>query len=134
MLKKMLVLLFVLGIANVCFAENTLYSLDESDGYIYCANHQELIWYIVEDSLEVDSEDDMLVIYADIVSLNTRDGKTHIYPKKFVYDEENNKMYFCNKKGTLRQLVYRGYWAGTGRHYYMANKAYYIVNGEYFDE
>ena len=133
MLRKIVVLLFALCIANVYCDAKALYSLDESDGYIYCTRHHELVWYIVEDSLELDSEDDMLVIYADVVTLNDRSGDTKTLTHKYFYDEENHKMYFYySKNGEKIELQYRDYWAGTGCHYYIGNMAYYLIYGERF--
>ncbi len=108
------------------------YSLAESDGYVQCTRHHELIWYIVEDSLEVDSEDDMLVIYADVVTLNENTGKTSIRTYKYLYDEENNRMYSRGDDGKLRELIDRGCWAANGRGYDIGNMAYYAAYGERF--
>ena len=108
------------------------YSLDESDGYVRCTRHHELIWYIVEDSLEVDSEDDMLVIYADVVTLNENTGKTSTHTYKYLYDEENNRMYSRGDDGNLRELIDRGCWAAGRRSYDIGNMAYYAAYGEQF--
>ena len=108
------------------------YSLAESDGYVYCTRHHELIWYIVEDSLEVDSEDDMLVIYADVVTLNENIGETSIHTHKYLYDEENNRMYSRGDDGNLRELIDRGCWAAGRRSYDIGNMAYYAAYGEQF--
>ncbi len=108
------------------------YSLAESDGYVQCTRHHELIWYIVEDSLKVDSEDDMLVIYADVVTLNENTGETSICTYKYLYDEENNRMYSRGDDGILRELIDRGCWAANGRGYAIGNVAYYAAYGEMF--
>ena len=108
------------------------YSLAESDGYVYCTRHHELIWYIVEDSLEVDSEDDMLVICADVVTLNENTGKTSICAHKYLYDEENNRMYARGDDGILREIIKRCCWAAYGRAYDIGNMIYYAACGERF--
>lgn len=115
MLKKLIVLLLVLGFANVCFAANYPKHLLDDTNYVLCNGHQGIGYYVDVTSLQILGEDEnTCTIYAEIVPAyydvdwhnpQFSEENTEIHYKNmrsyvFLYDLDAKRSYMYHSEDT----------------------------------
>ena len=115
---------------SICFAFDPSFNGD--DNYYHCAQHGLVEWYIIMDSIELDFEDeDMPIITVDVLqTIKNQPDKELSY--RFLYDEDENKMYTLNEENERGYIPPIRSYALVGNRLSTGQNAYRLVFGDSF--
>ncbi len=115
---------------TLCFAFDPSFNGD--DNYYLCDMHQELKWYIVRDSIELDFGDEEMPIVTVEVLQVIKEQPDKVLTYRFLYDENENKMYILNKNDECRYIPPINSYSLVGPRLETGQKAYSLVFGDSF--